>query len=1713
MRGCCAGLSIIVADLLKRYGEHGVRVFIEQVSRQNPESLRLIAAINNVFSQAERSHRTQTTSLKQLIASLASDSDHVSVHRVMFKAHEVVLAHVDGKFYFYDANFGLFIYHTAREMEADVGYILEVGYGVPVNNQLTDKLRVESNSDYIIPELGRSLFDNQLVLLNTSVNDYMASFVNDYDVPSGNQETLEQSARIMSEHNRPLLGGNDFYHQQNNSILELSELFKETLENFDAQRRFVEDEEVEFQRLAYQAFLDRYQHYSERHSRGQPVAVNADADRHQIERMAQALNAWKGKDIPGYKAMNPKLSRSAQWPKMLANRRNTVRYITDHDVFINLADRIENKEVLAVGKAQLIVNLSPDKLLLLYQKMPALLKFPGAEYLIQSLRITALKRYLNSPSPVVFQLTGRGWQGANALKSMLMGIGVVTPDSTWRVDLPGRMNFGHGVYYNELSEAVRGRFNDFQQYLGRTEGGEALTQPRALAYLFADTLHDYLLGRLSADEFLNPGSRLYGESIDQQQLSAFFLGRLRQLGFDDQNLALVSSAKLDWVRKQREFTDNLHAFNHWLLNTSEEAYQAVLSGTQLTWALERKIQHQFPSTLEDMGESDKAVFLSWLGEGRLVSANAMAEFNYLYRDYGYSEQGLGLLVAGNLGFLEAAGQKISQLIHDDFKNLTDAKQVYPLNQSLLARCSGGACLSLARVVAAALDEHGPDGFLQLSKTLNNLVLGDERFESFVQSMRLLQKSATVALKLASIEDRVLGLHNLEDVFLFIEQAAEGGAKSRYHYILETRQHAMLISHVIGDSNRSSYLFFDANVGLAEFDDLDKFQQGLYEFLVDQGYAEHAYDAQLDGEGLPLFKLRLVNAEQMANLTLSDTDQLQLSSLYETDVSLEGGILNREGKVVLKLSGSAMTPLLSDMTSPQRKHFLNDLYLKNNLLTQSETANGFQDQDKLDKFYQDYLVFLKHLQNEYDVNTADAGNYRLQKLVSRLYYYPASVTADAAVDNAKKNGYARWLLMLAESPDIINKRPEYPYITVNAPDEVDLAALIKYRRENGVEEIRTSDYFKSFSLRDGHVDTGTEFIRIRNIINAGRVEFIPPDYHQKIHDVTRISKLVINLNQQRITDLMGFLKRLHKDPLIGHRVLKTSLAGFNYYHLTSEKATVYFSGVGEQFTNDVSDRILSLIEAKGWQQDLLDITPVGMYPLAKGVSYQLDDVDQKISYGIHYQWGAVGSLVKQVSLRLLNLSEPNVLNKLLGVGQENDQLLYLRMLLNPEYENLENNYFNNPALFSGNRVAGVFNEVDFRERLSIIIAKMRALKYHRFADYQQYRQSVDNANSVIFSDDINGALDAYENSVETTDEAMLNNAKRELLQRLTGDISAEQTGALLNYILAGLVRHREVVDANAENPGADFGGTVLLKDQLGSLLGLGNHLCCYQLNLMVASLLKHYGEYGARIFLEQIAGGNKSLLKFIYATSSAANRPPYETYAQRLSVEQVFKALSAEPSSLENAGVMLLYGHSLSVAYQGDRYYVYDSKTAFRRYDTLQEAVSGTQELIEERYDYLSDEQVVLDLSDGLFSVEGNRVLHSELVLLNVSMRDTLHAFVSQYVVPELERHLLGDNTVWPSRTEYRDYLALNNKIISTEKEFVKSLNRPVVPLSVIATQTLEKLKSNQAVLQLESLQTKKEFITQFKNAYIEYVYQHSETNASVDGDRYPVHCGCFEGLS
>ena len=221
----------------------------------------------------------------------------------------------------------------------------------------------------------------------------------------------------------------------------------------------------------------------------------------------------------------------------------------------------------------------------------------------------------------------------------------------------------------------------------------------------------------------------------------------------------------------------------------------------------------------------------------------------------------------------------------------------------------------------------------------------------------------------------------------------------------------------------------------------------------------------------------------------------------------------------------------------------------------------KDAAKIDEFYERYVKFLKIIDKvDRDYDQEDPS---FRSLVTEQYYYPPEAKSTAFTDEETErlstSLLSTSLVDLSARYVEVGDSKEYPYIVVNAPDAVD--------RKMAKEWGRPLKAFDGFVIRDGQ-DVDAEMVD--NIKNSGLIEFIPPDFYQRINRIKMMSKMVFNVKNPILFDVVDFIRRIHRDPDIGHKVIKSAIYGPKFYDLVSNKVVVYFSGIEEGFTQKVSD---------------------------------------------------------------------------------------------------------------------------------------------------------------------------------------------------------------------------------------------------------------------------------------------------------------------------------------------------------------------------------------------------------------------------------------------------------------------------------------------------------------------------------------------------------------
>ena len=241
--------------------------------------------------------------------------------------------------------------------------------------------------------------------------------------------------------------------------------------------------------------------------------------------------------------------------------------------------------------------------------------------------------------------------------------------------------------------------------------------------------------------------------------------------------------------------------------------------------------------------------------------------------------------------------------------------------------------------------------------------------------------------------------------------------------------------------------------------------------------------------------------------------------------------------------------------------------------------------------------------------------------------------------------------------------EYPYAVVRAPrHDVD------YPQQS--PEYGPEHSFNDFVLQDGP----GRFFDTSKIKNASGVDFFPVDYIERIEDINFITKFTINLslsvlldneieegstsdeygnnrvalrNGEAAANLISWLSKLHQDETIGHRLLKASIAGPGYYHQTTEKVALFFTGGGRDFIDSVENLIVRDFRRLQINDRLEGSGPVLMYPLREGLSVStFPVVDLNVpKNSVPYQWGRLIN-ARWMDPMLLHLLDPTAMGMIL-----------------------------------------------------------------------------------------------------------------------------------------------------------------------------------------------------------------------------------------------------------------------------------------------------------------------------------------------------------------------------------------------------------------------------------------------------------------------------------
>ena len=218
----------------------------------------------------------------------------------------------------------------------------------------------------------------------------------------------------------------------------------------------------------------------------------------------------------------------------------------------------------------------------------------------------------------------------------------------------------------------------------------------------------------------------------------------------------------------------------------------------------------------------------------------------------------------------------------------------------------------------------------------------------------------------------------------------------------------------------------------------------------------------------------------------------------------------------------------------------------------------------------YMYYLNFLERVYKKNKSLEAGWILifQQLVTKEYYYPESA-ASSKLTLREVSNFADKIIAKAVSYRQLGDRREYPYFVINAPDSID--------REKALELHRPLLAFKGMPLANGDVNSSNRTYIKERIKNAGSVELLPLDFHQRLSNVGNISTMVINVKKGKITNIIDFISNLYNDPEFSHRILKVSIAGPKFYDVSSEKVAVYFSADGIGFNNRVVEWVINRLD--------------------------------------------------------------------------------------------------------------------------------------------------------------------------------------------------------------------------------------------------------------------------------------------------------------------------------------------------------------------------------------------------------------------------------------------------------------------------------------------------------------------------------------------------------
>ncbi|PHM44306.1 TcdA/TcdB pore-forming domain-containing protein [Xenorhabdus szentirmaii] len=195
---------------------------------------------------------------------------------------------------------------------------------------------------------------------------------------------------------------------------------------------------------------------------------------------------------------------------------------------------------------------------------------------------------------------------------------------------------------------------------------------------------------------------------------------------------------------------------------------------------------------------------------------------------------------------QRAGSISSQLVPQDFY------------LSLVGDVSGGRCYPLVRAMAVALSGNGEVGVNSLVEKLFSAAASPQEGSSTLLKNSLARLHSNVEAVQAST---ARGQVTLPEVSSLLKESA--GTST---FALNTRNHAMMVGVTVGAEGRR-YYFYDPNVGIFAFDNVENFSHAMEKHLVTRKLAVH-YGA-FGSKSTPAFNLVEIDPAKMAKVPVGN----------------------------------------------------------------------------------------------------------------------------------------------------------------------------------------------------------------------------------------------------------------------------------------------------------------------------------------------------------------------------------------------------------------------------------------------------------------------------------------------------------------------------------------------------------------------------------------------------------------------------------------------------------------------------------------------------------------------------------------------------------------------------------------------------------------------------------------------------------------------------